>query len=276
MKQGKKHQESECCVGKQGPPGPEGPEGPIGPDRGPVGSQGIDGERGDQGEQGPRGPQGPTGVQGPRGFQGPPGNSGPSGAKGPKGVQGSIGPRGPPGLSAFERSPGGVIDYMEYYTLNPNFINLPTRPVAAGDPVDFDSDVFPFSIGDKIARAGSANFILFPGIYCVSWQATIVFGQLQMWAGPTFGNQTAIPSTTIVSSTSAGSSSSYQLSNTVMFEVTTAQSVRYISIRNPANIPPANDPPIQFVPRAGESGDPPVGSRVAANLVIVCIAPPRS
>lgn len=272
MNQGKKHHavESDCCVGKQGPPGPEGPEGPTSPDRGPVGSQGIEGERGDQGDQGPQGPQGPTGVQGPRGFQGPPGNSGQSGAKGATGVQGPIGPRGPPGPSDPERSPGGIIDYMEYFTLNPNLINLPTRPVAAGDPVDFDSDVFSFSIGNKIARSGSANFILFPGVYCISWQATIVFGQLQMWAGPTFGNQTAIPSTTIVSSASQTSTSSYHLSNTVMFEVTNAQSVRYISIRNPTGL---GNLPIQFVPRAGGS---PVGSRVAANLVIVCIAPPRS
>jgi hypothetical protein len=275
MKQCKKYHSPQplsecCCEGPPGLPGLPGPEGPEGPDNGPVGSQGFQGVQGVEGVAGPIGLQGPTGVQGPQGFQGAAGNKGPPGDKGGRGIigdRGSEGPPGPPGpTNNPQLPPRGILDYMEYYKLNPNFLipPVPTPPVAAGQPVDFDSRVFPFSVGDRIRRAG-LSFSISPGVYRISWQATIVTGRLELWVGPSLNSQTAITSTTISGDASPGA---YQLSNTVLYEATTAQNEWYISIRNPLG-----SNPIQFEPRAGGDGG---GSRVSTSIVIQCIAPPRS
>jgi hypothetical protein len=208
--------------------------------------------QGEQGATGPTGVQGPSGVQGIQGVQGLLGNIG--------GSQGSKGPQGRPGASGPQGQPGPIIDYKEYYTLNPDDRGNNNPDVNPGSPVIFLFKVFPIFPDDKIGQLGVGNFTLQPAVYRISWQVSIGnAGQLQLWAGPSLGTQTAVQSTTV------GTTTGFQISNTIIFEAKTASE---ISIRNPLGNPslridrPTNDTPTYT-------------SRVSSNLVIECIAPPR-
>jgi hypothetical protein len=127
---------------------------------------------------------------------------------------------------------------------------------------------------NKIARFDSSNFVLRPGGYRISWQATLTpisssatGGQLQLWAGPTVNGQRAVEQTTVGTQVRG-----FQISNTTLFTVLTSEIERYISIRNPSG-----NNAITFAPNAGNDGGAGMGmgsARVSVNLVIECISSP--
>ena len=261
MKQSKKCNSEQlvcecCCDGKRGPRGPVGRQGPPGDSLGVQGIEGKQGEQGERGATGPRGIEGPEGVQGPRGVTGPSGNNGSQGNQGPQGdpgLTGPEGPRGPPGTA-----PAGILDYAEFYSLNPDPpVNLPAVP--GGSPLPFPLTTLPGN--SLISRVSATAFSIAPGIYRISWQASVNSGgQLQLWAGPVVPTQTAVVRTTIGSQRS-----DVPLSNTILFE---ALNTTVISVRNPAG-----NNQITFRPGGTVPG---LTNSVSANLVIECIAPPRS
>lgn len=240
-----------CCEGKRGPRGPVGRQGPPGDF---FGAQGVEGEQGDQGERGatgPRGIEGPAGDPGSRGASGPTGNTGPQGNQGSQGDDGPTGPAGPRG------PPAGILDYAEFYSLNPNAEDVRLLPVNGGNPLSFPLTTLPGN--SLISRVSETAFSIAAGIYRISWQASISTngGQLQLWVSDADGSQSAVVRTTIGSQRS-----DVPLSNTILFE---AVITTVISVRNPAG-----NNPITFRPGGTIAG---LTNSVSANLVIECIAP---
>jgi hypothetical protein len=132
-------------------------------------------------------------------------------------------------------------------------------PVAGGAAVPFTNVAIPPSSG-LITKPTLTDFEIQQGVYRISWQATVSSGgQLEIWAGPASGVQTALPRTT------AGSSrSNSPISNTTLYEAT---AVTRISLRNPSG-----NAALQFAVGSGST------SRVAGsvNICIEYIAPRRS
>ncbi|NFN88653.1 collagen-like protein [Clostridium sporogenes] len=166
-----------CPKGVTGPTGPQGVTGPTGLQgvTGPTGLRGITGPTGLQGITGPTGPQG---VTGPTGLQGITGPTGLQGITGPTGLQGITGPTGPQGVTGTTgiqgiTGPQGITGSLNNFLVvgRNTYVN-----VQANNPIPFTSASYG-PTGSYISYTnGSADVILQPGVYFVSYSASPVDG----------------------------------------------------------------------------------------------------
>lgn len=209
-----------CCDGCTiCPPGPQGPIGPQGP-AGPTGATGPQGPIGATGAIGPQGPIGPTGATGP---------------------QGPIGPQGIPG------TPGGILNYADFYALMPPD-NAAT--VGAGEDVSFPQNGPIGGLG--ISRLSATAFNLANiGTYQVLFQVSVTEpGQLIITL-----NGADLAYTVVGRATGTT-----QIVGMALVSTTTANSI--LTVRNPAG----NTPALTITPNAG-------GARtVSAHLIITQIS----
>ena len=245
----KRYPERYVCCAKTGATGIQGATGPSQGPQGVPGPQGVQGEQGQPGINGSQGATGPTGV-GATGLQG---ISGASGLQGVQGIQGMTGLQGATGVSGINGI-SGVLDFAEYFASMPSDNSA---AIAAEAAVEFPSVAsLTFSPGTFISRSvgNNTSFVLEPGVYRISWQASVTgAGQLMLWAGP----NGLIPQPRTIAGRAAATS---QITNTVLYQVTSAPEI--ISIRNPIG-----NSSLTLTPNAG--GVP----AVSANIVIECIWP---
>ncbi|NFA59774.1 collagen-like protein [Clostridium botulinum] len=198
------------CTCPQGVPGPTGLQGITGP----TGPQGITGPTGPQGITGPTGPQGITGPTGPQGITGP---TGPQGVTGTTGIQGITGSTGPQGITG----PTGSLNNFLVVGRN-TYVN-----VQANNPIPFTSASYG-PTGSYISYTnGSADVILQPGVYFVSYSASPVDG---LGGSGYSGVQLKLNSSFIQYSdswviTSPGPTATQTFNNSAIIEVTTSNSV---------------------------------------------------
>jgi len=143
-----------------GATGATGVTGPAGPSGGVTGATGLTGATGVTGVTGATG-AGNTGATGSTGATGVTGAIGPTGAQGEIGATGPQGEQGVTGASA-------PVSFADFYALMPS--DNP-NPVAINGAIQFPNNGI--VAGSSILRTSSSVFTLAPGIYQVSFQASI-------------------------------------------------------------------------------------------------------
>lgn len=147
-------------TGATGPTGPTGATGKTGA-TGPAGPTGATGETGATGPAGPAGTTGVTGAIGPAGPAGPTGAAGVTGATGPTGPTGATGDTGATG-------PAGSLPnqaFASYYTYG--------TPLTSGSMVPLFASVADTT--GNITQTNSTQIALEPGLYLVSYSASMLF-----------------------------------------------------------------------------------------------------